>query len=139
MSTSRMSLFGSNESSGKIYALPKEFTEYQRKLRNINYYKDEEVTDEMIDNFRKDFPNKDCILTLENGYKVAFEAFPDYQTGFGHLHISLMDNNDLTLITNEAISDGLGGERKIKFDINDCYGSSQFAKDLKPFEIIVIL
>lgn len=122
-----------------VHQLPETFLKLEREIRNIDFYKDENPTKALQEELRNKYKNLDCALVLDNGNKIVFETYVDIDTGFGHLHSCLLDSSDEVLIVNEAISDGLTGERSIVFDPNSCYSLGKSGNKVKPFAINIVI
>lgn len=137
MLTTRMNLCKSTE-EGEVLKLTPKFKECQRRVRNIALYDD--IDDEDFPQAEKKMKEeyKRIIekVKLNDDYIVRFDIIPDYQTGYGHLNIALLNNNGEVLLENEAISDGLGGEREIVFDPNRCYDITELGKKVLGDDII---
>ena len=135
MATKRLNLFETKE---KELRLSEKFLNYQRVVRNIALYDDIDDEDfpQAQKKMKEEYKRVIEYVNLDDEYIVRFDIIPDYDTGYGHLNVALLDKNKEVLLENEAISDGLGGEREIVFDPGRCYDITELGRKVLGDKII---
>lgn len=120
MGTKRMNLFSIEKETSNIIELDKEFTAYQREVRNITLFDntDKDITEDLAEELCSKYPNKSVIIRIDENYQVKLETFVDKETGYGMLNPSLVGNKNDIFLEIEPIYDGKVGKRELEFSVN---------------------